>query len=100
MATTVAELRKEYPVLTAQIEKEAREGMEEVVPEIKITTNKDGSIAVWTEILRDRNSEQISKRVDTYKDGQIVLEKFDANNKLISSRKAITHASIRNQKTA
>ena len=96
----MAELRKEYPVLIAQIEKEAREGMEEVAPEIKITKNKDGSIATWTEILRDRDGNQISKRVDTYKDGQIVLEKYDAKNKLISSRKAITHASIRNQKTA
>jgi len=88
MITTVTELKKEYPILTAQLEQEAIEGNDGVLSDVHIIKNTEGGIKIWTEILRDRKGKQISKRIDTYnKDGSIILEKFDAKDILISSQK-------------
>jgi len=63
--TTVAELKKSYPIITAQIEKEAREETENQTS-IQVEKDKAGNVTKWTEETRDAEGILIGTRVDTY----------------------------------
>lgn len=91
--TTVEGLWAAYPVLVAQIEKEAREGTENDIS-IRIENNKDGRIWKWTEETRDSKGVVVAKREDEYtyyptgEIHRIVQSCFDVDN-LISKTEVL-----------
>lgn len=94
MATTVEELKKEYPKLTERLIKEARG--EDTESTILITRDLKGRMSVWTEETKDLDGALVSKRVDNYSyydTGEIdiiTLRTFDSKlNK--TSEKQVKH---------
>ena len=90
MATNLKDLLIKYPILMAQYKQEILEDNTGIKISVETEQNKDGFITLWTEIIKDRDNKQISKRVDSYKYDndkilEIILRKYGNKNTCIST---------------
>ena len=94
--TTIAELKILYPILIAQIEQEAVNGINgDYVSTIKIARTADDQIGTWTETIKDREGLLIGSRVNIYnydKDGILdIINHKEYEKEILVVNKNIIH---------